>query len=190
MKYVYHGSSIPNLKIIKPNESSHMKSWIYACTSKAISTIFLSSVGNDLYYSLSGDGVSFPVELVERKKGMLKEIFNCSGYIYKLDASNFKSGQTGWSAEMVSDREEKVVDVTYVENVYNELIKLNDDGIIKLYLYPERPSRIPLDNSDLIFKIIRWSKHGFDINIFLNLYPELEDKFFQMFNEELSKTEK
>lgn len=153
-------------------------------------TIFLSSAGNDLYYSLSDDGVSFPVELVERKKGMFKEIFNCSGYIYELDASNFKSGQTGWSAEMVSDREEKVIDVTYVENVYNELIKLNDEGIIKLYLYPERPSRIPLDNSDLIFKVIRWSKHGFDVNIFLSLYLELEDKFFQMFNEELSKTEK
>ena len=42
MKYVYHGSPIPNLKIIQAKESTHMKKWVYACTSKAISTIFLS----------------------------------------------------------------------------------------------------------------------------------------------------
>ena len=35
---------------------------------------------------------------------MFKKIFNCSGYIYKLDASNSKENQTGWSAE-VADRQ-------------------------------------------------------------------------------------
>ena len=158
MKYVYHGSSIPNLKIIKPNESTHMKKWVYACASKAISIIFLSPLGNDLYYSLSGDGINYPVELVERKKGMFKKIFDCSGYIYKLDATNFKSGQTSWTAELVSDKEEKVIETIYIENAYKELIKLNEEGLIKIYLYPERPNRIPNDNSDLIFKVINWQK--------------------------------
>lgn len=162
-----------------------MKRWVYACASKAISTIFLSQLGNDLYYSLSGDGINYPVELVERKSGMFKEIFNCSGYIYKLDASNFKSGQTGWSAEYVSDRDEEVLEslYLYVENVYEELIKLNKEGLIKLYLYPERPSRIPQDNSDLIPKVIKWQKNGFDVNKFYELYPELKDKFLKMLNE-------
>lgn len=183
MKYVYHGSSIPNLKIIRANESTHMKKWVYACASRAISTVFLSSLGNDLYYSLSGDGLNYQVELVERKKGMLKEIFNCSGYIYKLSAANFKGGQTGWSAELVSDKGEKVLDTIYVENVYNELIKLNDVGLIKLYLYPERPDKIPLDNSDLIPKVVRWKKNGFDVKKFYELYPELKEKFLEELNE-------
>lgn len=40
---------------------------------------------------------------------------------------------TTWSLEVVSDREEKVIDCEYVENVYNELLKLNEDGeIIKM----------------------------------------------------------
>lgn len=55
MNYVYHGSSIPNLKYIEPNQSTHMKNWIYATPSKAIATIFLSSKGSDLFYSLSGN---------------------------------------------------------------------------------------------------------------------------------------
>lgn len=180
MKYVYHGSSIPNLKIIRTNESTHMKKWVYACESKVISTIFLSPLGNDLYYSLSGDGINYPVELVERKAGMFKEIFNCSGYIYKLDASNFKRGQTGWSAEVVSEKDEEVLEVEYIENVYEELIKLNEEGLIKLYLYPERPGKIPLDNSDLIPKVIKWKNNGFDVNRFYELYPELMDKFNSM----------
>lgn len=180
MNYVYHGSSIPNLKIIKPNESTHMKKWVYACASKAISIIFLSPLGNDLYYSLSGDGINYPVELVERKKGMFKKIFDCSGYIYKLDATNFKSGQTSWPAELVSDKEEKVIETICIENAYKELIKLNEEGLIKIYLYPERPNRIPNDNSDLIYKVIKWQKNGFDINKFYKLYPELKDKFLQI----------
>jgi len=179
MKYVYHGSSIPNLQTIKRNESTHMKSWVYACASKAISTIFLSPLGNDLYYSLSGDGVDYPIELVERKSGMFKKIFNCSGYIYKLNATNFKSGQTGWSAEFVSDKDEDVVSSEFIENVYEELIKLNEKGLIKLYLYPERPNRIPPDNSDLIPKVIKWQKNGFDVNKFYELYPELKAKFIE-----------
>ena len=183
MKYVYHGSSRPNLKIIKTNKSTHMKKWVYACASRAISTIFLSPLGNDLYYSLSGDGINYPVELVERKLGMFKEIFNYSGYIYKLDASNFKSGQTNWSAELVSDKDEEVLETIYVKNIYEELIKLDKKGLIKLYLYPKKPDRIPHDNSDLIPKVIKWQKNGFHVNKFYELYPELKDKLLQKLNE-------
>lgn len=114
---------------------------------------------------------------------MFKKIFDCSGYIYKLDATNFKSGQTGWSAELVSDKEEKVIETIYIESVYKELIKLNEEGLIKLYLYLERPDRIQYDNSDLIPKVIRWQKNGFDINKFYKLYPELKDKFLQISSE-------
>lgn len=110
-------------------------------------------------------------------------VVDCSGYIYKLDATNFKSGQTSWTAELVSDKEEKVIETIYIENAYKELIKLNEEGLIKIYLYPEKPNRIPNDNSDLIFKVIKWQKNGFDINKFYKLYPELKDKFLQISSE-------
>ena len=53
-----------------------------------------------------------------------------------------------------------------------------------MYLYPNRPDYIPLDNSDLIPKVIRWSKKGLKIGNFFELYPELTDMFY----EELEKT--
>ncbi len=177
MKYVYHGSMTADLTIIKPGISTHMKKLVYATPSKAIATIFLSKKGNDLYYSLSGDGTNYPVELVERKAGMFKEIFNCSGYIYELNATNFKTGLTNWSGEVVSEKEEKVAYYEYIDNVYDELVRLSCNNEIKLYLYPQRPSRIPLDNSDLISKVIKWQENGFDVNIFFDLYPELKDEY-------------
>lgn len=183
MNYVYHGSHVANLETIKPNISTHMNNWVYGTPSKAISVIFLSTTGSDLNYVLSGDGVNYPVELVERKQNMFKTIFDCDGYIYKLNATNFKSGLTGWSGEVVSDKPEKVLDYEYISNVYNELLKLNDEGKIKLYLYPERPKNIPLDNSDLIPKVIKWNKNGFDINKFFNIYPELKEKYESAINE-------
>lgn len=180
MEYVYHGSPLKDLKIIKRNISTHNKKWVYATPSKAIATIFLSKKGNDLYYALSGDGINDQIELVERKKGMFEEIFNCEGYIYKLDASNFKSNFTSWSAEVVSFSDERVISCEYIENVYSELIKLDNNGLIKLYLYPDRPNRIPLDNSDLIPKVIKWYKNGYDLTNFYSLYPELKEKVVEL----------
>lgn len=147
MNYVYHGSSVPDLKLIKKHKSTRMKEWVYACYSKAISIVFISKDGSDLFFSLSGNGKNYPVELVERKPGMFKKIFNCSGYI---------------------------------ENIYDELIKLDKEGLLKLYLYPNRPDYVPIDNSDLIPKVLRWYKNGYDVNNFYNIYPELKDIFIEV----------
>ena len=160
-KYVYHGSHIPDLKVIKPHKSTHQQNWVYATSSKAVATIFLSNKHSDLYYYLGGNDEDNNLVLVERKKGMFKDIFNVSGSIYKLSSKNFLNGITGWSMEVVSNREEQVLEEEKITDVYEELIKFNDEGKIKLYLYPNRPSYIPLDNSDLIPKVIRWSKKGY-----------------------------
>jgi len=176
MKYVYHGSNLSNLKIIKRNRSTHNKKWVYATYSKELSIIFISKKGNDLYYKLSGDGIKYSVELIERKKGMFNDIFNVSGSIYKLDSKNFISNMTGWTAELISEYDEKVIEEEYIDNVLDELIKLDKDKKIKLYFYPERPIDMPLDNSDLIPKVKKWIKNGYDINNFFDLYPELKDK--------------
>ena len=74
VQYVYHGSTHQGLKIINRNKSTHGQSWVYGTLSKAISAIFISNKGSDLYYHLSGNGSKDnPVILVERKKDMFKE---------------------------------------------------------------------------------------------------------------------
>lgn len=176
LKYVYHGSTKRDLKKINKNKSTHGKNWVYATISKAISVIFISDKGSDLYYYLSGDGIKTPVVLVERKEGMFKEIFNISGSLYTLNGKNFESGKTGWSAEVVSEFDEEVILEEYIENVYKKLIDLDKNGELKLYLYPNRPKNIPLDNSDLIPKVIKWNKRSLNIEKFFELYPELKNE--------------
>ena len=181
---VYHGSIHQGLKIIKRNKSTHGKSWVYATLSKAISTIFISNKGSDLYYYLSGDGTeNNPVILVERKEGMFKDIFNVSGSLYTLSGKNFISGKTGWSAEVVSESDENVLHEEHIDNVFEKLKELNGSGDLKLYLYPNRPSFIPKDNSDLVSKVIRWKNRGINIDQFFKLYPELKKQYLNMIKE-------
>lgn len=184
IKYVYHGSTHTGLKKIKKNKSTHGKYWVYATLSKAISIIFISNKGNDLYYYLSGDGTeNNPVLLVERKEGMFKDIFNVSGSLYTLSGKNFISGETGWSAEVISESDENVIHEEHIDNVFEKLKELNDMGELKLYLYPNRPPFLPKDNSDLIPKVIRWRKRGINIETFFTLYPELKEQYLKQLNE-------
>ena len=184
VKYVYHGSRIQGLKTIKKNKSTHDKPWVYGTLSKEISIIFISNKGSDLYYYLSGDGTkNNQVVLVERKENMFKEIFNISGSLYTLSGKNFVSGKTNWSGEVISEFDENVLCEEHINNVFEKLKELNAKGQLKLYLYPDRPSFIPKDNSDLIPKVIRWHKRGIDINQFFKLYPELKEKYLKMLEE-------
>lgn len=179
MRYVYHGSHVSNLKLIKRHKSTHKQNWVYASYSEVIATIFLNKNGSDLYYFLAGNGSSDnPIVLVERKEGMFKKIFNTDGSIYKLSCKNFLENQTGWSSEVVSNCDEEVISERHIDNVYEELLKLSYQNKIQLYLYPERPSNVPIDNSDLIPKVIRWHKNGLNIDEFFLLYPELSDRYY------------
>ena len=71
--------------------------------------------------------------------------------------------------------------------------EFNDQGEIKLYLFPDRPDFIPKDNSDLIPKVIKWQNNGFNIDKFFQLYPELKDLYFEeleKYNKEVEKQER
>lgn len=105
MKYVYHGSKISGLKEIEPRKSTHGKEWVYATKSKCIATIFLKNYGSDFTYVLSGKGTKEnPAIIVERKPRMFEKMFSNGGSIYTLSGEDFIEGQTSWSAEVVTEK--------------------------------------------------------------------------------------
>lgn len=182
MKYVYHGSKIQGLKKLNKRSSTHRQEWVYATPSRVAAIIFISNGGNDLVYSLSGKGTNeSPIVLVERKQGMFDKVFDLPGSLYTLKGDNFQSGKTGWWAEVISEYEEEIINEEYIDNVLLKLNELAIQGKLQLYKYPNRPDFIPLDNSDLIPKIINWNKRGFENSIkeFLQLYPELANKLYE-----------
>lgn len=54
-----------------------------------------------------------------------------------------------------------------------------------MYLYPNRSSKVPGDNSDLIHKVIKWTETGFDVNKFYDLYPELKNEFIKFLKKDV-----
>ena len=63
-------------------------------------------------------------------------------------------------------------------NILEEIIKLSGEGEINLYTYPNRPSHIPLDNSDLIEKYTRFEEMGIKgaLDRLYEIYPDLKKK--------------
>jgi hypothetical protein len=59
-------------------------------------------------------------------------------------------------------------------------------GALKLYRYPDRPEFVPINNSDLIDKYIKFYQMGHlnSIEQLLSLYPDFEDEVNRISNNE------
>ena len=156
MDELYHGSSTRGLTRLEPHKSTH-GNYLYATKYKELAVIFSSRCGDDCTYALYRNNNSEPWTLVERIPEAFNTMFSNSASIYTLDDKTFKDINTGFS-ELVSNVGVNVVSEEYIENVYIKIKELEQNGLVKLYTYPNKPKKIPNDNSDLIDKEIRQNK--------------------------------
>lgn len=179
-KSVYHGSPNGDIDWLVAKESTHQQKCIYATDDKTVALLFMGKGNGDLDTRISTvDGV---LELVERRDGVLEKLYNHDGYLYELDGSTFFHYDYLWSLEVISFEEKiKPLKRVYCENVLTAILEEEKKGNIKIYHYPNRPSCIPLDNSDLIDKFIEFENQGLHgcLNHMLSIYPE--------FNQEVSR---
>lgn len=179
MKIVYHGSPSGDIEVFKPHKSTHNKECVYATDNRTIALLFMSH-GNGDYDTVINysDG---KVQLVERREGVLDNLYNKSGYLYELDGSTFKHYDYLWSPEVISFEDSlKPIKKSFIENIYEELEKEEELGNIEIFRYPDRPKFMPLDNSDLIDKAIEFERmgHRYSIDRMLKIYPELKERAF------------
>ena len=153
MGKLYHGSSKRGLTRIEPHQSTH-GNYVYATPYKELAIIFSARCGDDFTYALFRHSKNEPWQMVERIPEAFNTMFNNSSSIYTLDDATFKDIHTGFS-EVVSQVGVNVEGEEYLENVYDSIKKLADEGKIKLYFYPDKPYGIPEDSSDLIDKQIK-----------------------------------
>ena len=173
---VYHGSSSGNINIIKAHVSTHGKKCIYATGNKTVAMLFMGTGRGDLDTVLAIDDGE--LILVERRPDVLKNNYNHDGYIYELPGDSFRHYDYLWSAEVISFLDSiEVSNKTYYENILEALENEEELGHLKIYRYPERPENIPLDNSDLIDKYIRFYNNGNirAIDSLLEFYPEFSE---------------
>lgn len=188
MNIVYHGSPNSNIKKIVAHKSTHQKECIYATDNKVVALIFMGRGNGDLDTRISNKNGK--LELVERRKGVLKKLYDKEGYLYELDGSSFNHYDFLWSLEVISF-EKSIIPLrkTLYPNILETLKEEEQKGNIKIYRYPNRPKDLPLDNSDLIDKYIGFEKRGITgaIDKLLQIYPEfvslVQDKIERMKSE-------
>ena len=171
---LYHGSTIGNLKIIKPTISTHNKPYVYATPLIGIAVGYLGR-WNDFDIG-TGTFNSVPY-IVERYPNAMKKIFRNTGYIYTVDPHGFtnkmqmdgKIQLTGF--ELVNSHPVKVISMEVIENPYQYILNLRDSDLT-VYLYPDRPSFIPEDDHDLIDKANILYSQFHDDGIYRELYSK------------------
>ena len=90
-------------------------------------------------------------ELTERFPNAFEQIYKeKSGFLYFLDSTNFKESQTSFSPEVVSNKKEQVLHCEVIDDCYEKVCEMEKNNEVILFRYPNRPSHIPADDSDLI----------------------------------------
>lgn len=174
---VYHGSPRGDLDVLKAKESVHQKTCIYATTSKVVALLFMGKGHGDLDTQIgTRDGI---LELVERRPGVLEELYAKEGFLYELDGKTFEHYDYLWSREVISfEQEIKPKRCIHIPNILASIEKEEKTGSLKVYRYPERPNEMPLDNSDLIEKYIKFENSGLKgtLSELLEVYPEFKER--------------
>lgn len=184
LKEVYHGSPQGNLTTIKSHTSTHQKECIYATDSKTVALLFMGKGKGDLDTCIaSNDG---HLELVERRAGILKKLYDKEGYLYILDGSTFSHYDYLWSKEVISFQKEiEPIKKVYIPNILEALIEEEKCGNLTIFRYPDRPNNIPKDNSDLIDKFVKFELQGLNGALvdLIDTYPEFENAARERLNE-------
>ncbi len=181
---LYHGSSNSDLEELKPHRSTHQKNCIYATPSKAVALLFIGKGEGDLDTRISS--VDGKPELIERREGVFASLYNCDGYIYEIDASTFEHYDYLWSLEVISfESSIKPLRKIYIPNVWEAIEEQERLGNLTIMRYPNRPKSVPLDNSDLIEKYIRFEKSGLKgaVGDLLRIYPEFAEEVGKQYPE-------
>lgn len=173
---VCYGSLNDNIKVLKPELGKHRKKCVYASRNKCVAMLYSNRGKGDLDVLIGT--INKELIVVERRKGVFKELYDRKGYIYEVSDATFAHYNYLWSKELISFEEVKVENKIEIPNILEKLEDEDKKKHIKIYHYPDRPSSIPLDNSDLIAKYKKLEEKGLkgSIDKLLSVYPEFKDR--------------
>lgn len=137
MQKLYHVSHRANLTMLEPKVSTHGKPYVYATSCLEVALLFGSNRSfGDLDGAYGGGSNGVKPYFYEAYEGALKRRFEgVTCYIYEVDSTNFKEGQTSYKAEVVSEQPVKILNCTKVDDLYNILLKLNKENKIDIKFY-------------------------------------------------------
>lgn len=189
MGKVYHGSKEHGITRLEPRKSTHGV-YVYATPHKVLAIHFSGRCGDDVTYDLGhfGSDKNGPWELVENIPGALEKMYANSSSIYSFSDETFKDIHTGF-AEVVSEVGVDVVEEECYESVYDAILELEREGLLKIYRYPDKPIGMKPDGSDILDKYRYYkyklnkeiSKNDFDRLVYLR--PNLLEQINELIKE-------
>jgi hypothetical protein len=182
---VFKGSVTTGLQSMEPVVSGYGTPYVYATASKAVALYFLASRSTraSSFTLALGTSPDNQLHICERKKDAF---FNTekpiTGSVYVFAGNNFSHKDGMWELEVVSEQIEVPIREERVDDVRQELLDMADNGALSIYLWPNRPSCIPDDDSDLIkmgLGIDRKYGDGAAIQLLEEFHPNLIDRFLK-----------
>lgn len=185
MGVVYHGSKEHGLTRLEPRKSTHGK-YVYATPEKVLAVHFSGRCGDDLTYDLGhfDSDRNGPWELVENIPGAFEKMYSNSSSIYTLSDETFVDMHTGFR-EVLSEEGVSVQSEELCPNVYEAIMQLEHEGLLKIYRYPNKPESFKRDGSDILDKMrhykydmgAKFNYHQFDRLAYLHpsLLPQINE---------------
>ncbi len=125
---LYHVSVEPNIKVLEPRVSSHGKPYVYATQHLAFALLFGTKKSNGNFDGMYGIKGGKPFFYEAYKDALKRRFEGQTCYIYEVDVTTFKEGQTSFKGEVVSEQPVKVIKCTEIKDLYQYLQELIKEG--------------------------------------------------------------
>ena len=148
---IYHASQISGLKMLLPHATTHGKEYVYAINDR-ITAVCFGAPKDD--FDILMDDAEGKTVIYECYPGALERVYSgksCSLYAVKEDG--FLRGQTGWDAELVSEKPACVVSEEIIPDIYDHLLSAADRGECVINRYSEDDSYISMLRDELSERI-------------------------------------
>lgn len=122
MKYLFHGSQVGGINILKPHVSLEFVSMVYATSDIAYALVRAGKQLDKIREEY--EGLDKPFEIAEIYPESFKDQFDCEGYIYMLDPKDFEYNPE--TTEFRSEKPVKPVKVIHIDNIWEEMQKIKE----------------------------------------------------------------
>lgn len=145
MKYLYHGTQVGNIDILKPMVSLEFVSKVYATDDFAYALVRAGKQLDQIREEYEGHDK--PFEIAECYHNAFKHQFDCCGYVYLLNPDDFEYNPE--TTEYRSDKPVKPVGVMHIDNIWKEMLKNHEHF------------RFRFDGDQEYWKTVRGGREGY-----------------------------
>ena len=154
---LYHISNTPKIKVLTPRKSTHGVPYVYATANLELGLLFGSTKSMGDFDGVYGVRNGKPYFLEAYPNALKRRFENETCYIYEVDPTTFKEGETEFDAELVSKENVKVLNCEKVGDLYGKLKSLIDSGSITYVPYMENDSKyVEMINAHIKDRLVRY----------------------------------